>query len=297
MATRQPPTRKQSTQVDHEESGRQPGGLRKKPYFYDAQIKRMIVQILACFAGYQVRTGVQRDGEHHFMDVPILYGSMDRAVGYILQGGSENTVSYIPVMSLMMTGMRQKAEWRQQPQHIEKLQFIERARDSEGNLIVGQPGRRTTIERYQPVPYELSFSLSIWASNQDQGFQILEQIGVVFNPEMDIALSNSIADWTFLTTLNFGLDVQFEAAQPQGTDIDPFNVITLPFTTTLWLSAPAKVMDTKHIYEIHVPILDLDGLTGEVVLQDTLLFDDLEQLDKCVIRADEGDILRFETFG
>lgn len=269
--------------------------LKRKPYFYDAQIKRMVVQILAAFAGYQVRTGNQRDGKHHFRDVPILYGSMDRAVAYILQGGSENTVSFIPIMSLMMTGMRQKNEWRQQPQHIEKLQFVERAKDPEGKLLVNQPGKRKTIERYMAIPYELSFDLSVWASNQDEGFQILEQIGVVFNPEMDIALSNSLADWTFLTTLNFGLDVRFEAAQPTGVDVDPLNVITLPFTTTLWLSPPVKVMETKNIFKIQVPILDMNS--GDPEVADVLEFDELDELYRCVIKADEDDVLRFQTFG
>ena len=138
----------------------------------------------------------------------------------------------------------QKAEWRQQPQHIEKLRFTERARDNDGNLIVGKPGRRRTVWRYQPVPYDLSFDLSIWTSNIDQMLQLTEQILTVFNPEIDIAMGNSIADWTFLTTLNFEGDVGYESIQASGVDTDPFVVRTLRFTTCLWLSPPAKVEDT-----------------------------------------------------
>jgi hypothetical protein len=272
-------------------------GLKRKPYFYDAQIKRLIIQVLACFSGYQVRTGVQRDGKHHFMDVPVIYGSMDRAVGYLLQGGSDNTVAYIPIMSILDTSIRQKAEWRQQPQHIEKLQFVERARDPDGKLIVGQPGKRTTIERYQPVPYEIQFDLAIWTSNKDQAFQLIEQIGVVFNPEVDIALSNGIADWAFLTTLAFDGDIQIESVQADGTNADPFVVHSMTFTTTVWLSPPVKVLATQHIQEIHIPILDLNGYDGETLMADTVKFDDLELLDKCVIKADADDIIRFETFG
>jgi hypothetical protein len=295
MATREPPTRKQSTAIDA--PGRQLTGLKRKPYFYDAQFKRLIVQVLAVFAGYQVRTGVQRDGKHHFMDVPVIYGSMDRTVGYLLQGGSENTVAYLPIMSLIDTGYRQKNEWRQQPQHIEKLQFIERARDPDGKLIVGQPGKRTTVERYMPVPYEVSFELAIWTSNKDTAFQLVEQLGVIFNPEIDIALSNGIADWGFLTTLNFDGDIRIESVQVDGTNSDPFTVHSMSFNTTLWLSAPAKVLETKNIHEIHIPILDISTYDGETLMADTIKFDDLAQLDKCVIRADEEDILRFETFG
>ena len=63
-------------------------GLKRKPFFYDAQFKRLIVQVLAVFAGYQVRTGVQRDGKHHFMDTPVIFGGMDRAVGEDTAAGS-----------------------------------------------------------------------------------------------------------------------------------------------------------------------------------------------------------------
>jgi hypothetical protein len=295
MATRQPETRKQSTLLDA--PGRQLTGLQRKPYFYDAQFKRLIVQVLAVFAGYQVRTGVQRDGKHHFMDVPVIYGSMDRAVGYVLQGGSENTVAYLPIMSVIDTGYTQKADWRQNPVHIEKLQFIERARDPDGKLIVGQPGKKTLVERYMPVPYEVSFELAIWTSNKDQAFQLIEQIGVVFNPELDIALSNGVADWGFLSTLNFDGDIKIESVQADGTNSDPFTVHSMTFKTIMWLSPPVKVLETKNIHEVHVQILDLDGFDGETIMADTVQFDSLEQLDKCVIRADEEDIIRFETYG
>jgi len=272
-------------------------GLKRKPYFYDAQFKRLIVQVLAAFAGYQVRTGVQRDGKHHFMDTPVIYGAMDRAVGYILQGGSENTVAYLPIMSIIDTGYSQKAEWRQNPVHVEKLQFVERARDPDGKLIVGQPGKHTTVERSMPVPYEVSFELAIWTPNKDQAFQLIEQIGVVFNPELDIALSNGMADWAFLSTLNFDGDIKIESVQADGTNSDPFTVHSMSFNTVMWLSPPVKVLATKNIQEIHIPILDMGNYDGETLMADTVVFDNLEQLDKCVIRADEEDILRFETFG
>jgi hypothetical protein len=162
---------------------------------------------------------------------------------------------------------------------------------------VGQPGKRTTVERYMPVPYEVSFELAIWTSNKDTAFQLVEQLGVIFNPEIDIALSNGIADWAFLSTLNFDGDIRIESVQADGTNADAFTVHSMSFTTIVWLSAPAKVLDTKNIYEIHVPILDMNGYDGETLMADTVKFDDLEQLDKCVIRADEKDTLRFETFG
>jgi hypothetical protein len=269
--------------------------LLRKPFFYSAQVKRMLVQLMACFAGYQVITGNQRDGKHRFLDVPIIYGDMQRTVGYILQGGSENVVPYIPMMSLLMTGMRQKNEWRQAPQHWERLNVIERARDADGNLLINVPGRKKSVERFQPVPYEMSFEVSIWASNNDQQLQLLEQIWAVYNPDMDIALSNSLADWTFLTSIIYDGDTNFERVAPQGTDIDALFVATLPFTVTIWISVPAKVYDTKYIFTINVPILDLDS-AGDIIKKGEVPFDDLQQIDGLVIKADEEDIIAFSSF-
>lgn len=262
-------------------------GVIRKPFFYDRQIKRLLVQLLACFSGYQVVTGNQRDGTKRFMDVPIIYGDMSRVAGYIMHGGSENVMSYVPIMSLYMTGIRQKAEWRQSPQHYEKFNFIERARDPDGNLLVNVPGKKKTVERYQPVPYDVDLSLAMWASNNDQGYQIVEQICTVFNPDMDIQLSNSPADWTFLTSLIFQGDVQIEKAVPGGTDVDPLYVFTFPFQTVLWMSPPAKVYDTKYIYEIKVPIKEIE---------ENLDFDSFETIDGLIIKADEEDVMTFESF-
>ena len=66
----------------------------------------------------------------------------------------------------------------------------------------------------------------------------------------------------------------------------------MTFTTVLWLSAPVKVYETKNIYTIIVPILDLErNEVGQIQ------FDNLEELDRVVIKADEDDVLRFESFG
>lgn len=270
--------------------------LKRKPYFYDAQYKRMILQVMSCFTGYMVRTGVQRDGKHRFMDVPILYADYQNTVGYILQGGNENTVAYLPIISCQITGSRQANELRQAPQHFERINITERARDAEGNLLVNQPGKRKSIERFQPVPYEVSFDISIWASNQDQQFQLLEQIQSVYNPDMDIALSNSLADWTFLTSLIYTGETNFEKAIPAETDIDPLNVVTLPFTVILWQSVPARVFESKPIFKIKVPILELDGQTQTIGVRQTIEFDNLNELDFFQLCADEDDVLQFQSF-
>lgn len=261
--------------------------VKRKPYFYDRQIKRYLVQLLACFAGYQVMTGTQRDGKSRFLDAPIIYGDFQQAFAYTVNGGSDNAVASLPLMSLYMTGMRQKAEWRQNPQHWEYYNYVERKKDGDGNYVINEPGKRVTIERYMPVPYDMDFEVSVWASNNDQGFQIVEQIATQYNPDMDIQLSNSPADWIFLTSVIFQGEIRMEKSIPQGEpNPDPRYVFTMPFSTVVYMSPPAKVYTAKPIYEIQVPIKDLER---------SLDFDSMVELDRLVIRADEEDIIESET--
>lgn len=262
--------------------------LKRKPYFSDSQLKRMLVQLMAAFAGYQVKTGLQRDGKPRFLDVPVVFGDQSRVASYITNGGSDNVVPALPIMSLYMTGLRQKSNWRHNPQHIEPVRFVERAMDPDGQPIINQPGKVKIVERFMPVPYDLTFEVAIWASNNEQGYQLVEQITTVFNPEQDVQLSNSPMDWTFLTTVFFSGEVRFEKAVIAAGDAnpDPLYVFTFPFETVIWMSAPVKLFTPKPIYEIHVPILDLER---------ELDFDSMTVLDGLVIRADEDDIIKSEN--
>lgn len=261
-------------------------GIKRKPYFYDNQIKRLLIQIMACFVGYQVRTGNQRDGRHRMLDVPVIFGDMSETVAYIASGGSENVMAYVPIISVILTNMKQKAEWRQNPQHYEKYSFIERALSPDGTPLVNVPGQRKTIERYMPVPNDISVDVSIWTSNYDQAYQLVEQITTVFNPDMDIILSNSPSDWSFLTSLIFQGDVKPEKAVPTGVEMDPMYIHTMSFDTVVWLSPPVRVYENKPIQTINVPIKELE---------EELDFDSYDTLDGVVIKADEDDVAFFES--
>lgn len=265
-------------------------GLIRKPYFYDAQLKRILVQLMSVFCGYQTMTGTQRDGSPRFRDVPVVFGDMSRAAAYAVgpQGDQSNQASYIPMIALYMTRLRQDGSRRLAPQHVEKFNYFERAKDPDGNLLTGEPGKKKTVERFMPVPYDMGISVSVWASNNDEAYQLVEQIMTVFNPDMEIQLSNSPADWAFMTSLIFDGDVNMEKAIPSGGDTDPLYVFQMNFTTTVYMSPPAKVYDTKYIYSVHVPILELE---------EQLDFDSMQQLDELVVRADDDDVITLESIG
>lgn len=241
--------------------------IKKKPFFYDAQIKRYLLQIGACFAGYEVQSGIQKDGNTRFRDVPVVVASMDRVVSHYLSGGQMNTALTVPVFSMEITGLKQNAAMRRNPTYTEVITYNERTpqRHNEGDMsaesVGGGHSELKQVERYMPVPYDLDIRLSLLASNMDEVLQITEQIGQQFNDNLDIQLSNSPLDWTYLTTLKFDGNFDFTKSVKDigsGGSADDYHIVNMDFNILVQISPPAKVYNAEVIEEIHVNIRKLD---------------------------------------
>lgn len=260
--------------------------MQRKPYFYDAQLKRYLVQLMSCFAGYQVQTGVQRDGKSHFRSVPVLYGDMSRTAAFIVNGDDQvNVVSHLPVIAVYMTGLSLDPQYAHGGQITQKFMYTERAMDQNNELIKDRPGIKKTVETNMPQAYKMSLEVSIWASNNDEGYQLVEQIATLFNPSVEIQWSESMANQGDISYLMFTGDIRMEKASPSGADMDPLYVFTLPFEVTVWMSLPAKVRDSKVIYHIHVPIYDMDVWNE----------DGATAMDELVIDATDDEIMIYES--
>lgn len=260
--------------------------IKRKPHFNNHQIQRLLSQLMAKFAGYQVETGNQRDGKTRMRDVPVIYGDLSRVAAYLMgpRPGVENGTQYIPFISLNMVSMTRNNQRTQYPYYSEQFKAHRVEKDANGDIIVGRGGAQDIIERYMPVPYDVGITVSIWASNNFEGYQLVEQITSVFNPDQEIQLSNSPSDWSFLTNLFFDGNITFEKASQSGTD--PLYVYNMNFSTTFWISMPAKTYEQKPIYTINVPIHDLDqGLDLTTTPLDTL-----------IMRVSEDDKLIFENY-
>lgn len=241
--------------------------VKRKPYFYDSQVKRYLAQIMTCFAGYQVRTGKLRNGEHRFIDVPVIYGGYSRVSEWTIKGGGINGVPALPIISVETTKLEQDNNLRRAPTHTETKWWDERTISGEG--MGDEKGDRKMGTRYMPVPYNMGIQVSIWTSNQDQAYQISEQIATVFNPDIDIQISNSPLDWTFRTVMTFQGDIDIQGGGfdlGQGEGVERYHVFTMDFSLPIYLSPPMKVQTAKIIESVHLNIKELN----EVVDWDTM---------------------------
>lgn len=252
--------------------------IRRKPFFADQQVKRYMVQILSMFAGFQVRSGKQRDGKHRMLDVPVIYGGNSRAVNWILGGGNENVVNALPIISVDLVGLRQRSDLRRFAGHTEKIYYDELVGTNPTDGLGTEKGDRKVVERHMPVPYQMDIRVYSWSSNYDQVYQIAEQLMTYFNPDVDIQLGNSPADWASRSVVTFEGDVEITRTGVDigaGTGEDSYYVSIMGFNISpVWISPPVKVYDAKEIQEIHLNILELN---------DPVDFDTMDQLDDIVI--------------
>lgn len=227
-------------------------------YWYDYQIARYLKQFIAIFAKFKYKTGKGgRDNTEIFVDVPCVIGDMSRQVGHILRQNTENKVWHVPLIACYIQSLQMAPERRQDPNFIGKLQVTEREFDEDKQVYTSDVGFKYSVERYMPVPYNMTMQADIWTSNWSTKLQLMEQILTIFNPALDLQTSRNPLDWTVLTYVELKEITWSSRSIPQGTDTQ-IDAASLMFEVPIWLNPPAKVMSQRIIEQIVIDILDAD---------------------------------------
>jgi T4-like virus Myoviridae tail sheath stabiliser len=226
-------------------------------FFYDEQIRRYLTQFMRILGGFSVKTGKDRDGNESYIQVPVRYGDINRTAAHIMKNQSENMINTVPFISCYVTDLQISAERRLNPTHVDKVRVYEKKFDAAaGEYVEGEVGNTYTIERYMPVPYDLTVQVDIWTSNTEQKLQILEQMLVLFNPSINLKLNDNPFDWSNLTYTEL-VNVVWSVRQvPMGTD-DIIDVAALNFTLPILINPPAKVKRQTLIHTILTEIKKL----------------------------------------
>lgn len=207
-------------------------------FFYDGQIRRYITQIVRMLSNFMVRYG---DGS--LVRVPVMYGDPDRQVAHIINQNSENTIPSVPRIAVYITEYELNRSRIQEPNFVNKISVREReiASDSSNDQhYTSTQGKKITIERLMPTPFDLTVKVDIWSANTEQKLQILEQILVLFNPSLEIQTTDNYIDWTSLSVVELE-DVNFSSrVVPVGTN-SSIDIASITLKTPTWLSAPVKV--------------------------------------------------------
>jgi len=139
-------------------------------FFYDAQIRRFLLQITRVFSGFQVEYTNENDGVNAagLLRVPVRYGDASRNAQTVLQNNSASSLPATPLITFYITALEYDRPRIQEPYFVEKQVVRQRTYDQDTQTYETTQGNAFTIEKLMPVPYKLTVNVDIWTSNTNQ---------------------------------------------------------------------------------------------------------------------------------
>jgi len=241
-------------------------------FFYDAQIRRFLLQFTRIVSNFQIEYGNETDGVNNaaLIRVPVRYGDASRNAQVIIQENSRNSMPASPLMTFYVSSLDFDRPRMQEPYHVSKINVRQRTYDTETDSYETTQGNAFTVERLMPVPYKLGITLDIWTSNTNQKMQLLEQLLTLFNPSLEIQSTDNFIDWTSLSVVDLESVTWTSRTVPIGTE-NPIDMATIKFSLPIWLSSPAKVKKLGVVERVIMSMYDAQGDVNNAIYENDLL--------------------------
>jgi len=229
-------------------------------FFYDNQVRRFLVQFARIFSDWYVTKGKDPAGNNILVRVPIMYGDSSRQAATIIANNSASSMPSAPMITYYITGLEYDQKRTQDPYFVDSLNVRRRTFNTDTQQFETTQGDAFTVERMMPVPYTLRISVDFWTTNYNQKLELIEQLGILFNPAMEIQGTDNFVDWTSLSVVyQDGLTFSSRSI-PIGSG-NPIDVLTWKFYMPIWISGAAKVKKLGIIHKIIASIFQGNAIT------------------------------------
>lgn len=208
----------------------------KVDYFYDAQLNRVLKHIIRIFGEFQVQNGVDENNNQKYRKVPCLYADFSRDALYSLSQNSENILQSAPFMTVSIKSFNMNRKDIRAP--VGQDVILGKNVQNEDGTYSKQLDQIHHVQRFNPVPWTLEFDLNIWTTKLISKMELIEQIGSIFNPSVQLQLSTNPLDWTSVSYIELTNTEFSSRSVPQGTDTD-LDIAKMSFKTEVYLSLPA----------------------------------------------------------
>ena len=237
-------------------------------FFYDAQIRRFLLQFAKIFSNWYVTKGKDPAGNDILVRVPIMYGDSSRQAATIIANNSASNLPSAPLITYYISALEYDQSRTQDPTFVDKLNVRQRTYNASSQTYETTQGQAFTVERLMPVPYTLRITVDMWTTNYNQKLELIEQLGTLFNPALEIQSTDNFIDWTSLSVVyQDGLTFTSRTI-PQGTG-NPIDILTWKFKVPIWLSTASKLKKYGVIQKIIASIFT--PATLEATANDDLL--------------------------
>ena len=223
------------------------------------------------FSNVYVTRGKDPNGNDILVRVPIMYGDSSRQASTIIAKNSASNLPSAPLITAYISGLEYNQKWTQEPTFVDKVNVRQRAYNQDTQSYETTQGQAFTVERLMPVPYTLKITVDFWTTNYNQKLEIIEQLGTLFNPALELQSTDNFVDWTSLSAV-FQDGITFTSRQiPQGTG-NPIDVMTWKFYMPIWLTTASKLKKMGVIHKVIASIFKgaaLDDIQDEELLLGT----------------------------
>jgi len=149
------------------------------PYFYRSTIRNYVIAFGSMFNDVQIQRTNSSGAVVYTRDVPLAYGPTEKYLSRINKLDEKgNAAMTLPRMAFEIAGFQYASDRK-----LSKVGKITRQ-----NVATTGSGASEKNVVYQPVPYDISFTLSIMTKNADDATQIIEQILPYFTPTFMIPI-------------------------------------------------------------------------------------------------------------
>lgn len=155
-------------------------------YFYHSHIRKTVAVFGTLFNNINVQRKDANGTSVNNIKVPLSYGPKQKFLTRLFEEPDLNAPEVairLPRMSFEITGM----------------QYDTSVKLNKMNTLV-QPNVHGQSTIRNPVPYIINFTLSVYAKNQDDALQVVEQIIPYFNPEYVVTIKE-------IPSLNISRDI------------------------------------------------------------------------------------------
>lgn len=223
----------------------------QNPHFYHQLTRKAVVLFGRLFDDISIiRKNGQTGAEVNRFRVPIVYAPKEKMVTRILSDPDllRQLGAILPRMSFEITGITYDSQRKQNS-------LLKSAKSNTVNHVSSS---------YMGVPYDITFSLNVYARNIDDGTQIVEQILPFFNPDFTVT-TNMIPDLGALKDIPIILNNVTNNIEYEG-DYDSVRYVywTLNFTMKTYYYGPIsypKIIRTVYANIYNDPSLQSGYIT------------------------------------
>lgn len=229
----------------------------KNRYYYDGQTERVLKYLVRTFSEFQVVSHHTDDGKKVLKKVPCRYYGYSRQALYMLNSGSENILQSAPFITISIDSLKLKRSDIRSP--VSQDIVVGTNEQTPDGTYIHQLKKQSQVTRFNPIPWELNFSVNIWTTTQTNQLELFEQIVLLFNPSITLQLSSNPLDWTSEMTIELVDYDMTNNGLPAGESTqEDIEMSTIRFKTTVWYSLPAKEVRANIIRDIVTNISTLN---------------------------------------